>query len=299
MGSKNPVDRPSIAVVGCGKLGNPLGFCLKEKGYPIVGLASRRLASTETLAAECGCSTVSERPWEATREADLVFLTVPDDAIEKVCATIAARGGIKANAAVFHCSGSQPSTILAAARQSGGVVASLHPLQSFAGGKYTTNPFAGIVMSVEGDDPACRVGKGIIADLEAHPLEIETDGKVLYHAAAVVASNYLVVLMDIALAMMESAGVARKRAFGILEPLVAGTLANLSEKETRKALTGPVARGDVATVAAHTASLADKLPELLPLYRQLGSHAVGLAKKSGGLDAKTVARLVKLLSEKA
>jgi hypothetical protein len=111
MGSKNPVDRPSIAVVGCGKLGNPLGFCLKEKGYPIVGLASRRLASTETLAAECGCSTVSERPWEATREADLVFLTVPDDAIEKVCATIVARGGIKANAAVFHCSGSQPSTI--------------------------------------------------------------------------------------------------------------------------------------------------------------------------------------------
>jgi hypothetical protein len=125
-------------------------------------------------------------------------------------------------------------------------------------------------MSVEGDDPACRVGKGIIADLEAHPLEIETDGKVLYHAAAVVASNYLVVLMDIALAMMESAGVARKRAFGILEPLVAGTLANLSEKETRKALTGPVARGRRGDRGRPTASLADKLPETAAAVQATG-----------------------------
>jgi predicted short-subunit dehydrogenase-like oxidoreductase (DUF2520 family) len=232
---------------------------------------------------------------QATCDAELVFLTVPDDVIGEVCTDIVQRNGFAPGTAVYHCSGSQPSTILAAARDAGASVASLHPLQSFAGGRYPDNPFEGILISVEGDPEACQTGRRVVRDLGARCLDIETGGKVLYHASAVVASNYLVVLMDIALELMEGAGVPRERAFDILEPLVAGTLANIGRKATHEALTGPVARGDLATVAAHTNKIGSDAPRLLPLYKELGRHAVGLAEKTGTLPPEVVARLRALL----
>ena len=286
-----------MAIVGCGKLGIPLGRYLAASGYRIVGLASRSAASARTLAQQTGCSITTTDAWQATREADMVFLTVPDDAIESVCTTIAHRKGFAQGTAVYHCSGSQPSTILATAREAGASVASLHPLQSFAGGSYADSPFAGIIVSVEGDPDACRVGRKIVRKLGARCLDIETEGKVLYHASAVVASNYLVVIMDIALELMEDAGVPRDRAFDILEPLVVGTLANIGTKTTHEALTGPVARGDLATVTAHTDKIGARAPHLLPLYSRLGRHAVGLAEKTATLSPGVIARLKSLLEK--
>jgi predicted short-subunit dehydrogenase-like oxidoreductase (DUF2520 family) len=120
----------------------------------------------------------------------------------------------------------------------------------------------------------------IARDLEALPLQILTEGKPLYHAAAVVASNFLVTLMGAALRLIQQAGVSPEEAFAVLNPLIEGTLANIERVGIHQALTGPVVRGDVQTVEAHIQAIADTLPELLPFYTCLIHYTAAQAAET-------------------
>lgn len=287
--------KATCAVVGCGRVGTSLVYHLNRVGYPICGVASRSLASAERAAGLVPGTLCSTDAAGVTKEADVVFVTTPDDTIAEVAEALAAEGGVKAGATVLHCSGSLPSTIMATVKEAGGFIGSMHPLQSFAGADLETNPFDSIIMSVEGDEKPVAIALSLAADLGARGLTIETRAKTMYHAAAVVASNCFVTVQDMAWAFIKDAGVSEQDAWSVLGPLIEGTLANIKKVGPVGALTGPIARGDVATIDAHLTKIAEMQPGLEALYKALCRHTVDVAKRKGSLTTDAETELMKRL----
>jgi predicted short-subunit dehydrogenase-like oxidoreductase (DUF2520 family) len=172
---------------------------------------------------------------------------------------------------------------------------SIHPLQSFATIQVERNPFEGIIAAVEGDEAAVERGLVIARDLGAKGLTIKTQAKTMYHASAVAASNFMVTLVDFAYNLLGVAGIEAKDAYSVLGPLIEGTLSNIKRVGPVEALTGPIVRGDVGTVADHLREIAEKTPELVELYKVLGRHTVEIAKKRGTLTHEALDGLNKLL----
>jgi len=287
--------KPGFSIVGCGRLGITLAKVLSEKGYPAKGFASRTLASAQKAAERSGSDNVGTDPVSATRDADMIFITTPDGLIGSVCQSMARSGAFRPGHMVFHCSGSLPSTILESAKECGATIGSIHPLQSFASVLLDRNPFEGIIVAVEGDEKAVAAGLDIAKDLGSKGLTIKTQAKTMYHASAVVASNFMVTLVDFAYQLLSVAGIDSKDAYSVLGPLIEGTLANIKQVGPVNALTGPIVRGDVGTVSDHLREITEKTPQLLELYRILGKHTVEIAKKRGSLSEESLDGLTQLM----
>ena len=288
--------KPSFAVVGCGRLGTALAKHLTAAGYPLVGLASRSLASAKETATLIDAACYGDPIWEMTKTADVVFLTTPDGIISQAFKTVLENSGFKPGAVVLHCSGAHPSTILKPSDTQNIHIGSMHPMQSFASKSVSGNPFDGIIISVEGSEKAVSIATAMATDLGAVCLPLATKGKTLYHASAVVASNYLVALMQMALNFMETAGISSDQAFGVLSPLVNGTLSNIEKNGVTDALTGPIARGDVETVQRHLTAILTQSPEFIDLYKILGRYTVNIAEKKQTVPRDQITKLRKILS---
>lgn len=288
--------KPGFSIIGCGRVGCALAKHLAAAGYRPCGFYSRSIASARRAAMLAGAEEKAFfDPKEAVPDAGVIFITTPDSAIGDAAQNLANRGGIQKGVLILHCSGALPSTELDCLNPQGVLTATMHPLQSFASSNMPGNPFAGIMMAVEGTAGGVETAKTIAKALGAIPFEIRTDGKILYHAAAVLASNYLVALMDAAISLMSQAGVDESRAFSILKPLVSGTLANIETSGTVNALTGPIARGDVKTVERHVAQIREKSLDVLRLYEELGRHTIGVARKKGFLSEDDAMRLATVM----
>lgn len=290
--------KPSFSIVGCGRVGTALAKFLTEAGYIPAGLASRSLSSAKKAAALIGCVNFTDILREATNKADIVFITTPDGAIEEVCTSIADKNGFNSGSIVLHCSGALTSNILSSAKACGASIGSMHPLQSFASTtEYNINPFSGIVTSVEGDKKAIDAVNMIAEALGSVCISIQTDTKILYHASAVVASNYLVTLLNLSLNLICQAGVPAKDAFKGLKPLIEGTLSNIEKMSIPDALTGPIARGDIQTIENHLSEIGSKTPNLLSLYKILGFHTIEIAKAKKTLTDSAAKRLEELFGD--
>ena len=287
--------KPTVAIVGCGTVGTAIGKLLRNIDYRISGVATSNLETARRAAGVTGSERFSDCPWEVTRGADVVFITTPDDLIESTCMSISKHRGFDKNAVVVHCSGALSSDILSSARDCGAAVATLHPLQSFASVEQAVSLVPGSFCTIEGDSSALPIVRAMIEDLGGILLEITAEKKTLYHAAAVAASNYLVTLIHLALELNEAAGLPSDTSFNALLPLIRGTLSNIGTKGIPGGLTGPIARGDVATVSSHLKAIEKDAPDLLLLYRCLGLYTVGLAKAKGTLNKRAGDKLVALL----
>lgn len=269
-----------IAIIGAGNVGTALAVLLQKAGHQITGIASRTAASAARAAERVNAPHGTD-PLAYTRQADVIFLTTPDRVIAEVCSQIAANGGFGPGSIVVHTSGAHSSAILEAA---GAYPLSFHPLQTFA------NPDAGIAnlpgsfITIEGHSEAIQPARQLVSDLQCKLLEIPTEGKPLYHAAACIACNYLTTLLDAALQVMEAAGVGREDGLPALSPLIEGTLKNIQRVGTTQALTGPVARGDASTVEAHLKAMESAIPQLIPLYNLLGQATVDVAEAKGTIS---------------
>ncbi len=286
----------SFAIVGCGKVGKALGKFLVAAGYDVAGVSSKSLSSAREAAKLLRTDRCSDVPWKITPAADVVLITTPDGAIADTCGRIAENRGFKTGAVVLHCSGALPSTILAPARDCGAFTGSMHPLQSFASDLFDRNPFEGIIMAVEGEPKALVIATQMANDLGAVCLAIKTEGKTLYHAAAVAASNYLVTLMSMAFKLLDAAGISGASAFDVLKPLIDGTLANIKAVGIPQALTGPIARGDVVTVKNHLSEIASRTPELMELFKTLSRYTIDIARAKGSLSEINAELLKDVLS---
>lgn len=286
--------KPSFAIVGCGRVGTVLGTHLSRLGYKLNGLSCKTKESAEKAGRLLGTEKITQVSWEITTNSDIVFITTPDGIISEVCDQISQNNGFSSDSIVLHCSGAHPSTILSSAKNCGALIGSMHPLQSFAA-ETKGNPFEGIIVSVEGESGAVKAAKDMAETLESVCFEIKTEAKTLYHASAVVASNYLVTVQDLAIKLLEFAGISDKDAFKVLKPLINGTLSNIENVGTIKALTGPIARGDVETIERHIKEIKDKTPDLLLLYNILGRYTVDIATAGETISESTAEDLKKML----
>ena len=202
---------------------------------------------------------------------DLIFLTVPDGEIATTAASIPWRPG----QAAVHCSGALGLDALEAAAAAGARVGSFHPLQSFPSPAGDASRFQGIACGVEGTEPLGRRLVRMAVALGATPVRLEGVDRALYHAAAVFASNYVVALAAAARRVWAMAGLPPESAQPALAPLLSGAAEGVRTLALERALTGPVARGDVDTVERHLAALVSD-SALQELYRRLGAQLLDL-----------------------
>jgi predicted short-subunit dehydrogenase-like oxidoreductase (DUF2520 family) len=251
--SKNPT--PSLNIVGCGRVGRVLGRLFSHQNvFRIQDVLTRSQSTACAAVAFVGagtpCTDVAR-----LRPADVTLLGVPDDQIAAACAALAAQGLLSADSIVFHCSGALSSAALSAAIACDAAVASVHPIRSFADPETVAQQFSGTFCGVEGDARALQLLQPALLAIDARPVVIDADAKTLYHAASVFACNYLTTIMDTALRAYSAAGIAPELAGQIAQPLVAETLANIFRLGPEQALTGPIARGDLDTVARQQAAV--------------------------------------------
>lgn len=267
-----------FCIIGCGRLGISLAAFLSKQGFIPRAFSSKSTESAQKAVDAAGKGQIYKTPVDAVKTCNLVFITTPDTVIEGVCEMIAKENGFSEKSLVYHLSGALSSDILVSAKKNGAATGSIHPLQAFAPYEEgQDSPFKGINISIEGDDRAVETGKEIVNALKANSFTIPTDAKTMYHASAVVASNYLVTLEHFALELLKEADLSEEDAYEILEPLIMGTLSNIKARGSIKALTGPVARGDDEIVSRHLSDIDQKLPQFSKLYRLLGKHTLDIA----------------------
>jgi predicted short-subunit dehydrogenase-like oxidoreductase (DUF2520 family) len=248
-----PPALPRLAIVGAGRVGRSLAG------------AARRAGLSATLAGR-------EDALEACRDADAALLCVPDGAIAEAAA--AATEAIPPLELVGHTSGATRLDALAPALDAGASVFSLHPLQTIPDGDAD---FTGCPCAISGSDAAAvRFARELADRLGMRPFEIADEHRAAYHAAASIASNFLVALQESAAELLGATGAEDARE--LLSPLVLRTAANWSERGA-EALTGPIARGDEATVERHLEALRERAPELVDLYEALAERTREIAAR--------------------
>ncbi len=267
----------SVGFIGAGVVGTTLARALQQAGYPVAAIASRNFGSAQRLAeALPGCQAYAD-PQSVADAVDMVFITTGDQAIVEVAQSVRWRPGQIAT----HTSGAATSEALSAAKQAGAYVASFHPLQTFAEPEQALTNLPGTTFAIEGDPAAVERLKLVAEALGGRWIVLRSEDKALYHAAAVVVSNYTVTLMSAAVDLWRTFGVQPDIAVRALLPLLKGTVNNIETQGLPDALTGPVARGDVATVQAHLDALREHAPELVCVYRQLALQTIPVAQAKG------------------
>ncbi len=274
-----------IGIAGAGRIGQALGRLLLDRGEPVAAVAGRDSANTNAAAEFVGARPVSyaELPARCTR----VLIAVPDDALDSVVRVLAKtmhRG------AALHTCGTRGPEALAPLEAMGVSCAAIHPLQTVTTPQQGLTALPGAAFAITGSEsPALTWALQIASLLQGEVLRISPEGRPLYHAAAVMASNYTMALLDAAAILMKEAGIEEEQALQALTPLIQASVGNALAMGPLRALTGPVERGDNGTIETHLRALADvPVPESVKaLYRAAGLHALNMARrKSPGADRK-------------
>ncbi|WP_410498912.1 Rossmann-like and DUF2520 domain-containing protein [Chitinibacter sp. S2-10] len=268
----------TINLIGAGRLGQSIAKLVQQSGqYRLAGLYSRSLASSTAAGIWIGAGEVAAQLGDLPA-ADLWLIAVPDGAIAAVAQALAQAGVVNAGAVVFHASGALAADQLAPLAAQGAHCASWHPAFSFADPARAVSTFAGTLCALEGDAKAVAILSEFTTTIggSAFALSSEAGAKVAYHAALSMAANFLVTLSDLSLKTSEQAGIAPEVAQQLVLGLIRQTLNNIDSLGAAAALTGPIVRGDAATVAQHLAVLS---PATQAVYRALGVATVALAGK--------------------
>lgn len=281
-----------VGFIGAGTVGTALAVRLSSKGYSVIAVASRSKSSADSLAASVpGCNSYETKQAVAD-VAELVFITTPDDAIAQVVAELKWRPG----QSVAHCSGAESLDSLEPARRAGAQVGGFHPLQTFASVAHAIENLPGSTFALETDGELLATLKQMASALEGNWIRLGAGDKVLYHAAAVFACNYLVTLVKLSTDLWQVFGVSTPEATRALMPLLRGTLNNVENVGLPNCLTGPIARGDLGTIKKHLAALEKSAPALLSTYRELGLQTIPVALDKGKINSERAEEMRRLLA---
>jgi len=282
---------PTTFIVGAGPVATALAGALRLGGVPVLGLWARRAAPARAAGSTAGVAAFSSAPPDILLESEVVILAVRDQVIAEVAQMLLGTGLINKRHVLLHCAGSASAHELlgAVAGQVAGI-GTLHPLSAIADGKLSMRALKGTVFGVEGDDVGRSTAGKLVGAMSGVVLALDSAQMAAYHAAAALASNYIVATLDAAAAVLASAGVAPDKAAQALIPLAEGALRNIAAHGTTAGLTGPVRRGDLATVTRHLDALRER-PELAEIYRALARRAVEIAARIEGRDAPDPAGL--------
>ena len=280
-----------IGFIGAGTVGTALAIRLTEKGYMVIAASSRSLASAQRLAQAVPNCKVYETTQGVADAAELVFITTPDDAIPKVAAQVNWHNGQK----VVHCSGADSLHVLEPARQAGALVGCFHPLQTFANVNQAIDNLPGSTFALEAEEPLLTLLKEMAKALGGDWVVLRAGDKVLYHAAAVFACNYVVTLVKLATDLWQTFGIPPDKATKALLPLLQGTIRNIGNVGLPNCLTGPIARGDLGTIKKHLKALEIASPSLVTAYSELGLQTIPIALAKGRIDQEKAGKLKALL----
>ena len=281
-----------LGFIGAGTVGTALAFRLSSKGYPVIAVSSRSQASARKLAqAVSDCCVLNKQ--DVADAAELVFITTPDDAIASVASEVQWHSG----QSVVHCSGALSTDILESAKKLGAQVGAFHPLQTFASVKQAIENIPGSTFAVEAEEPLLSTLKDMATALDGHWIELKADDKVVYHAAAVIACNYLVTLIKLATDLWQSFDIPPHQAAQALMPLIRGTIHNIETVGIPQCLTGPIARGDTGTIKKHLDALQKVAPALVSTYQELGRQTIPIALAKGRINKHQAKELQAILNQ--
>jgi predicted short-subunit dehydrogenase-like oxidoreductase (DUF2520 family) len=282
---------PTTFIVGAGPVATALAGALRLGGVPVLGLWARRAAPARAAGSTAGVAAFSSAPPDILLETEVVILAVRDQVITEVAQMLLGTGLINTRHVLLHCAGAASANELLGP-VSGKVagIGTLHPLAAIADGKISMRALKGTVFGIEGDDAGRAMAAKLVGAIGGVVLALDSSQMAAYHAAAALASNYIVAAVDAAAAVLATAGVAPDKAAQALIPLAEGALRNIAAHGTTGGLTGPVRRGDLATVSRHLDAIRDR-PDLVEIYRVLARRAVEIAARIDGRDAPDRANL--------
>ncbi|MEU2793102.1 DUF2520 domain-containing protein [Streptomyces sp. NPDC007100] len=288
-------DRPArltVGVVGAGRVGPALAASLQLAGHRPVAVSGVSDASVRRAAALLPDVPVVP-PSEVLRRAELVLLTVPDDALPGLVAGLAETGAVRPGQLLVHTSGRFGTAVLDPATRAGALPLALHPAMTFTGTRVDVQRLAGCSFGVTAPDPLRMAAEALVIEMGGEPEWIEEAARPLYHAALAIGANHLVTLVAQAMELLRDAGVgAPDRMLG---PLLGAALDN-ALRSGDAALTGPVARGDAGTVAAHVAELRRHAPQSVAGYLAMARTTADRALAHGLLKPELAEDLLGVLS---
>lgn len=276
-----------MGIVGAGRAGLGLAVALRRARVVVLGVHGR---SAKVAPAGVKLTAGGTPPWLG--KAGVLLLAVRDDALPGCVAELARAGGLAAGTVALHLSGALSSEVLAPLAAAGLAAGSMHPLVAFGPDPaVAARQLRGATFALEGDLAAVGVADAIVRRLGGVPVTLAPELKPLYHAGAVLASNYLVTLLAVAARFLADAGIPGESAVAALVPLARASLENVAAAGPVAALTGPIVRGDAATVRRHLMALRKDDAEL---YKAVGRETLKLARQAG-LTAAAAERIEALL----
>jgi predicted short-subunit dehydrogenase-like oxidoreductase (DUF2520 family) len=283
---------PLIGIIGAGAVGTALGLALHRAEWPVVAVASRDAARRERFRSLVpGARGFAEAP-AILDEVELVILAVPDDAIEQLAGELRLYGG----QALVHTSGVLGAEVLEPARAAGTQLGAFHPLVAFADTERAVAALHGATIAVEGDDQLVAHLADMAEALGATAVRLAPGSKAAYHAAAVLAAGGFVALLDAIAELGRAAGLDEPGSLAVYGGLIEQTLGNARALGIRAALTGPMTRGDVGTLARHLEALGRLAPAALPLYLAAAEREIALAESRGSLAPEAAKSMRSLLA---
>ena len=272
--------KPNLALIGAGRLGTSLALALFQKGYKILAVADVNETAAREAAQALGSPPATTDPACAAKEADLVILAVPDSAVKPVAENLAAKQAFKKGQIVCHTSGFLPAGALVSLKLFGVYTLSLHPFVSIAA-KMQAASLAGAYFALEGDALAVEQAKEIVAALDGFSINIKPQDKPLYHAAGAMASYLAVALWLGSEQALIKAGADQESAGQMVISMLRSLEENIKQNGLAGALTGPIMRGDLATVQGHLQALKNWGGPYDQVYRMLGQAVLGKAAQQG------------------
>lgn len=285
--------RLRVGIVSAGRVGAALGAALARAGHEIVAVSG---VSNDTLhRAERMLPGVAVLPPdEVVAAADFVVLAVPDDALRSLVAGLAATDAWRSGQLVAHTSGAHGIDVLDAAAARGVLALALHPVMTFTGRPEDVDRIEGATFGVTATEDMRAVAEALVVEMGGEPVWVPESSRPMYHAALTIASNHLVTLVNDARSLLDIAGV--EQSARLLAPLLSASLDNVLRLGDA-ALTGPVSRGDVATVAVHVRTIAAAAPDVLPSYVAMARRTAERAQASGQLDAERALAVLRALEQ--
>lgn len=272
---------PRIGFIGAGRVAKALAWGLAGSKHSVVAAASRNVASAQQLADRiAGCRATHAQ--DVVDCSDLVFITVPDDAIAAVAASFRWREGV----AVAHCSGATEVAVLAPAARAGAEIGGFHPLQLFADPEVALAGLPGCTIAIEAEGALLSRLERLATALQCRTMRLPPGCRARYHAAAHYAAGFVIALLKQATDLWQSFGIEREDTIRALLPLLRGTAASVERSGLAQGLAGTYSRGDISTLQKHLADLARAGPDALHLYCELALRSIPLGLERGGYDEK-------------
>jgi len=296
--TRKSLNRPALGIIGTGRAGGSLAVLLAHCGWSPCSLWSRSPQRRRTVARRILRSTGMQpacraRPALVVREAQIILLAVPDDALSGMAQELAGACPDLSGRVVLHLSGVAGMAPLNPLREKGASTGSLHPLAVLGRRSPSGDLLHGAGFAIDGQPQARHIARRLARALGGRPFSIDADKRPLYHLAASLVANDVLAIFHLAQETLRQAGLEEKEAHQVLVHLLNGTATNLAQTSTAEALTGPVSRGDAGTLARHLDAAPDA--STAATHRLLSLVLVDLLRSSQRMNAPTARRLRRVL----